>query len=150
MDFSGFFTTMETEIREMIDEAESKFINPLVSFRKNQLGKLFSSYATFYATRPFVCSVFLRLFCRVPFVFLKMAFDRLFQVQLGYIGLGYCPMGGYANGPAGLEQPTGARNNRKATVQKRTENRPLRSVATKGNIPILPLLCSIIVFREKN
>ena len=36
--YSGFFTTMETEIREMIDEAEAKFISPLISFRKNQIG----------------------------------------------------------------------------------------------------------------
>ncbi len=55
-----------------------------------------------------------------------MAFNRLFEVRLGYIGLGDCP--------AGLELPTGARNMRKAT-KINTKNRPLGSDATKGSIP---------------
>ena len=42
---------------------------------------------------------------------LKMAFVRLFQVRLCYIGLGDCP--------SGLEPPAGARNRRKATVKIR-------------------------------
>ena len=42
---------------------------------------------------------------------------------------------GKAIGPADLEPPAGSRNRRKATV-KNTKNRPLKSVATKGTIPV--------------
>ena len=57
---------------------------------------------------------------------LKMAFDRLFYVRLGFIGLGDCP--------AGLELPTGARTRRKATVKIR-RNAPQGALARKGLYP---------------
>ena len=40
-----------------------------------------------------------------------MAFDRLFYVRLGYIGLGDCP--------AGLKPPVGAKNKRKVAVKNK-------------------------------
>ena len=64
-----------------------------------------------------------------------MVFDKLFYVRLGYIGLGDCPRGLY-NWPRRVRAPAVARDRRKATVKK-TKNRTLRSVATKGTIPLI-------------
>ena len=64
---------------------------------------------------------------------LKMAFDRLFQVRLGYTGLGDCPAW-LGNWPCMVRASRRGQKQEKRCCEN-TNNRPLRGVATKVTMP---------------
>jgi len=54
--FSKFLTSMESEMNSILEQAETKFINPLINFRKNQIGSVKQSKKSFEKASAKLCA----------------------------------------------------------------------------------------------